>query len=534
MNAAASVSFEFCIKRAKVASIMCQYGAMDGMPSCANAKINNALYRDTYGWDGFLVSDCDAVADFASHLNITTDAQAAAYGIKGGLDVDCGTSYASITDAVKQGLVSETAVRTAAERFLAKQIALGALETTPFDRVGPAVVDSAEHRKLALDAAAQSLVLLRNEKVVSHAGSAPLLPFSADAKLVFIGPHTTSTVDLLGNYHGVNLQVLNRSIADVATQRGLRFSIADSAAGVGDADIAVLFLGLTTREEGEGRDRTSLELPPDQLMLLANVTAVQPRTAVVLVNGGALAIEALVAPGSPHQVPAILEAFYPGQAGAEAIIGALLGEINPSGRLPYTMFPAGLVNRSAFDFDLQSDGGLTYQYYDGKYGKAVYEFGHGLSYTTFTYEWASEPRNSVDVKELAVPGHGGCYSCESLQFSIKVTNTGARSGAAVVLGFVTMSTPSHGGSSNTTAGGMAKKRALFDFGRVALAAGSSTTLTLKMDGGCKQAVSMVDESGVRWVEPGRYSVSVGDAAAPATHAFEVAGTRAAIDASCAL
>ena len=226
MNAAASVSFEFCIKRAKVASIMCQYGAMDGMPSCANAKINNALYRDTYGWDGFLVSDCDAVADFASHLNITTDAQAAAYGIKGGLDVDCGTSYASITDAVKQGLVSETAVRTAAERFLAKQIALGALETTPFDRVGPAVVDSAEHRKLALDAAAQSLVLLRNEKVVSHAGSAPLLPFSADAKLVFIGPHTTSTVDLLGNYHGVILQVLIRSIADVATQRGLRFSTA--------------------------------------------------------------------------------------------------------------------------------------------------------------------------------------------------------------------------------------------------------------------------------------------------------------------
>ena len=402
---------------------------------------------------------------------------------------------------------------------------------------------------LFLAALPRRLVLLRNENVTSGVArdgdaaakknqkkTSPLLPLAADAKFAFIGRHTRSTVDLLGNYHGVNLQVLNRSIVDVATQRGLRFFVADTAADAADADVAVLFLGLTTVDEGEGHDRVALTLPTDQLELLANVTAVQPRTVVVLVNGGALAIEALTTPGGAHQVAAIIEAFYPGQAGAEAVIAALLGETNSFGKLPYTMYPAGLVNRSAFDFDLQSDGGLTYQYYDNRYGSPVYDFGHGLAYTTFGFEWASGPAATVNVGDLAIPGHTGCYSCDSIQFSVKVSNTGYRAGDAVVLGFVSMSRQRADGSSSGGGGGgggMVKKRALFDFGRVTLAAGGSTTLTLKMDAGCKQAVSMVDEGGVRWVEPGRFTVSVGDGVAPATHSFLVTGTRAAISASCA-
>merc|ERR1712096_488214 len=131
----------------------------------------------------------------------------------------------------------------------------------------------------------------------------------------------------------------------------------------------------------------------------------------------------------------IIEAFYPGQGGAEALLQALLGESNRFGKLPYTMYPTGLENRSVFNFDLQSDGGLTYKYYDGKYGAPIYEFGWGLSYTTFSYEWAAPPPSKVDVADLKAPG-AGCYDCSGIAFAAKVANTGSVAGDAVVLGFV--------------------------------------------------------------------------------------------------
>lgn len=322
------VPFEFCIKRASVASIMCQYGADDGTPSCANSAVNNDLYRNTYvtpplhlvgsfesvaswvlmhpmyvdvcniddasylfryGFDGFMVSDCDSVAKFPSFpkINASTPAEDTAAALRGGLDVDCGTTYASIAAVVKEGLVSEKLVRQAARRFIAKQIALGALEHTPWDAVPASVVDTPEHRALALEAAKQSIVLLRNEPAsatvtsnllperagikevagTAAAGTAAataadggngvqrkgVLPLTRTSKLAFIGLHADSTVEMLGNYHGVNLQVLNRTIKDVAKQQGIHFEHADGtdvAAAVAiaqAAEAAVLFLGYVIR-----------------------------------------------------------------------------------------------------------------------------------------------------------------------------------------------------------------------------------------------------------------------------------------------
>jgi beta-glucosidase-like glycosyl hydrolase len=144
---------------------------------------------------------------------------------------------ASIPSAVNEGLVDEKDVRLSARRFLAKQIALGALEPTKWDNIPSSVVDSPGHRALALQAAQQSLVLLRNEppaaadstsswqpNVLNEKPSFPMLPLSTAAKIALLGPHATSTKQLLGNYHGVNLQVLNASIVDVVSKRGLRFT----------------------------------------------------------------------------------------------------------------------------------------------------------------------------------------------------------------------------------------------------------------------------------------------------------------------
>ena len=141
------------------------------------------------------------------------------------------------------------------------------------------MVDSQAHRELALLTASQSIVLLRNQDLSNASG--PLLPLSQEVKLALIGPHVFSTVDMLGNYHGVNLQVLNGSVADIAAKRNLSFAAADgsnlTAAQelASRADVAVLCLGLSDRDEGEGHDRTSLSLPEEQLQLMSQVYTTQ-------------------------------------------------------------------------------------------------------------------------------------------------------------------------------------------------------------------------------------------------------------------
>ena len=492
---------------------------MDGIPACANHKINNDYFRDTRGFAGFMVSDCDAVSDFISfpQVNITTDAQAAALGINGGLDVDCGQHlgpYTALGDSVKQGLVSEVAVRTAAVRLFTKQIALGILDSdVPFSKIGAEMVDNEYHRSLAVEAAKQTIVLLRNENV-THAPDgklAPALPLLRSAKMALIGPHLSSTVSLLGDYHGVNLQVLNRSVLDVAKSHGLdaSYAVGCSIDGTDDsgfpnaidsakkADVAVMFLGIDPTLEGEGHDRTNLTLPRIQLELAAQVAQVQPHTIVVLINGGVLAIESLIS--GQHAVPAVLEAFYPGQGGAEAIIQTLVGDSNPSGKLPNTVYPASFIQRNKFDFDLQSDGGCTYRYYNGSHGDALFPFGWGLSYTKFSYSWKIAPMKELRIGDLRSSG-GECFDCSQLQYTVTVTNDGSIAGAAVVLGFV---------SSNANSSTFVNK-ALFDFGRVLLNPGESKALVLKAETGCKQSISSVDGAGRRWLEPGPYRITVGD------------------------
>ena len=503
---------------------------MDGIPSCTNAKINNGVYRDQYGWQGYLVSDCDAVGDFNRFpkINVSTQPEAVAAGVLGGLDVDCGESYSAIPTAVRMGILPEVALRVAARRFLTTQIALGAFERTPWDQVPASTVDSAAHRALALDAAQQSLVLLKN---TPHQNQ-KVLPVSASARLALIGPHVGSTDALLGNYHGVNLLIQKASIAAVASARGLNYSASpglkngslterDSVALeksirlAAAADVAVLFLGLDEQLEGEGHDRTTLELPPAQVELATKVFEAQPRTVLVLVNGGALAVESLLI-GPNASIPSAMEAFYPGQAGAEAIVQALLGETNRFGRLPYTMYPAQFVSRSMLNFDLRAEGGLTYRYYDGHtHGAPLFWFGHGLSYTTFEFDWASSSPTTVAVSDLEIEGEG-CYDCSRIRFAVKVTNTGPVAGETPVLGFIENE----------------KGRAVFGFTRVDLSSGSSTTVSLTMDRGCAQAVTTVDADGVRWIEPGNFTVRVGDISSPSKRTLVVTGDRAMVSAKC--
>ena len=335
--------------------------------------------------------------------------------------------------------------------------------------------------------------------------------------MAVIGPQANATQLLLSNYHGSNTLVDSHSIlmglsSRVGTQveihyvAGLSFpnstdqsDFSTAATAARSSDVAIVCVGLSQTEEKEGHDRTNLTLPGAQDKLVQEILKAQPNTIVVLINGGPLAI-----PEIKDSVPAIVEAFYPGELGGDAIADVLFGNVNPSGRLPNTVYPAEYIKRSYFDMNLRDNGGCTYQHYTGD---ALWEFGFGLSYTTFNYTWSS---GSIGTDENGVyrvhSSLAASVSDTPLMYTVRVKNTGKVGGADSVLGFL----KSSGEQPD------APIRELFDFGRVYLEAGESAVVHLTVGPG---VLSLTDSSGVQSVRSGKYIVEVGDLRS----AFEVFG-----------
>ena len=258
--------------------------------------------------------------------------------------------------------------------------------------------------------------------------------------------------------------------------------ISDAVAAAKASDAVVVFLGIHQKQEREGLDRTTLDLPGSQNDLITAVHGAGKPTIVVLINGGPLAIEWI-----QQNVPAIVEAFYPGEMGGDAVADMLMGKISPGGRLPVTFYPSDFVNkRSMFDMSLSDNGGITYRYYTGK---PLWEFGDGLSYTTFSYNWSSFQNDVVSsyTTDEAVDS--------SLNYTVVVKNTGSMTGDDVVLAYL-MSPPYPGGP----------LKELYGFQRVHLAPGESTTVHLTVP---PQVLASVDVEGVQAVKAGRYRVRIG-------------------------
>jgi len=256
---------------------------------------------------------------------------------------------------------------------------------------------------------------------------------------------------------------------------------AAAVAAARDADLVVFAAGLTSQLEGEemhiatpgfaGGDRTSLDLPAPQHALLERVHATGTPMILVLVNGSALSVN-----WADDHVPAIIEAWYPGGQGGDAVARVIAGDVNPGGRLPVTFY------RSAADLPPFEDYGMqgrTYRYFDRP---VLYPFGHGLSYTTFTYGQAR-------VSKSRVP------ATDSVEASVVVTNSGDRAGDEVVQLY--LSRPGLTG---------APLRALVGFQRITLAAGESRRVTFTVD---NRSLSTVDAAGVRSVVPGRAQLWIG-------------------------
>ena len=410
-------------------SLMCAYNRVLGSPACGSDVLLKDILRGEWGFSGYVVSDCGAISDiYERHKVVQTAAAAAALGVKTGTDLECGNVYANLVDAVRQGLITEQAIDTAVKRLFLARMRLGVFdppERVRWAQIPISVLDRPAHRALARQVARESIVLLKN------AGS--VLPLRKDiGTIAVIGPNCDDRRMLLGNYEGAPADSITplHGIRE-AVSRGTRVlyargsdwvvlgdsGLAEAVRAAEQADAVVLCLGLTAQLEGEempveiagfrGGDRTSIDLPAAQERLLERIVAVGKPTVLVLMSGSAVAVN-----WAQEHVPAIIEAWYGGQAAGSALADVLFGDYNPGGRLPVTFYKS--VNDLP-PFDDYRMAGRTYRFFKGT---PLYPFGYGLSYTTFAYKNLRTSTGTLGASDTVI-------------VRVDVTNTGRRSGDEV-------------------------------------------------------------------------------------------------------
>ncbi|KAG6487661.1 beta-D-xylosidase 1-like [Zingiber officinale] len=527
-----NVPFKACVLDGGVASVMCSYNQVNGVPSCADPNLLRNTIRGQWRLNGYIVSDCDSVGVFynAQHYGSRPE-DAVAYALKAGLDLDCGPFLAQYTEnALRQGKVSEANIDSALTHTVAVQMRLGLFdgENQPFRDIGLSDLCSNSHRSLALEAARQAIVLLKN-----RAKTLPLSP-SRLRTVAVIGPNSDATATMIGNYAGIPCAYTSPLKGIASYARTVHAVGCTSVACAGEqpvdaaveaarhADAVVLVVGLDLSIEAEGRDRFDLLLPGRQQELITAVAkASKGPTVLVLMSGGPLDVS--FAEADPN-VAAILWAGYPGQAGGAAIADVIFGAHNPGGKLPVTWYPQFYVDKVAMtDMAMRANPstgypGRSYRFYSGP---VVYPFGHGLSYSVFTHSLVLAPSrlsvrlagtqtnplnslNSTTNRAVRVK-HARCNGL-AVPVHVDVTNAGDRDGAHAVLVYW-----------RPPAGHAAAARQLVAFEKVHVAAGERVRVALGLDV-CTD-LTVADVYGVRRIPLGDHSFEIGEL----THTLSLQG-----------
>lgn len=379
---------------AGVEAVMGAYNRVLGEPACGSQLLLVDILRQQWGFQGHVVSDCGAIDDFHQHHKVTKDAaQSAALAVKMGCDLNCGCTYNDLVVAVKEGLITEAEIDTSLRRLLATRFRLGLFDPAdlvPWSDASIDVIDCPSHRQLAREAAASSVVLLKNNGVL------PLRP-DHDSLLV-TGPTSASVTALLGNYYGISsrLVTITEGITGRVTEGcrvvyrtgcplsspmapGVNYTYNTSA----DSEVTIAVLGLDPSLEGEegdavasptDGDRDVIELPAVQRDFILELRKHARKLIVVLTGGSAIAV-----PEVQEIADAVLQVWYPGCEGGEAVADVLFGAVNPSGRLPVTV-PQSTADLPAFeDYSMR---GRTYRFATAE---PLYPFGFGLSYSKLVY-----------------------------------------------------------------------------------------------------------------------------------------------------
>lgn len=490
-------AFARCIREAEVACVMGAYNRVNGAPCSGSSYLLKDILREELGFKGYVVSDSFAIDDFHLHHKITSSpVESAAMAFNNGCDQNGGTTFLHLSEAVRQGLVKEEDIDVSVQRLLEERIRLGMFdpaEDVPFYKISDDIVDCAEFRGLAREAAGKSAVLLKNKE--------DILPLENKYKTIaVIGPNADSKDVLLGNYSGTPSEytTLLRGMQEEAKKRGIEVIYAEgcdlykkeykslcetdlipeAVIAARKSDIAVLCLGLSPVLEGEEGeegavqcDRDDLGLPGRQAELVRAVAREGKPVILILCNGSPLSI-----PKEEPLADAILEVWYPGEEGGSAVADILFGNYNPSGRLPVTVMK-GTEDLPPFDsYDMQ---GRTYRFLEKE---PMYPFGYGLSYTRFEYR-------PVDLPETFLAG-------KDIQFDVSVKNTGKCSGETVVQVYIR----------DEEASVKVPKHQLVFFKRVMAETGEEKKVTV-----CIRArdLAVVRQNGTCVLEPGRFKIYIG-------------------------
>ncbi len=497
---------------AGAASVMASFNALNGHPMHANRALLTGVLKDEWGFDGVVVGDADGVAQLVDHGVAADERHAVAMALNAGIDIVMGGT--PLVDAAGVTLitpedVSPARVDDAVRRVLGLKRRLGLFER-PYV-VEPPAVDLAAHRRLAREVAERCIVLLAND------GS---LPLPARGRVLLAGPYARS-LDHLGawvqHFATQPSETLADALAtelpdvswDVADGSGFfeasAEAIADAVARAREADVVVLAVGEPSRISGEASSRADITLPAAQRRLIHAVADTGARIVVVLATGRPLVVEDWI-----DRVGAVLCTWHLGTEAPAAIAAILSGRIGPGGRLPMT-FPravgqipihhdhegtgrpprlgGGLQPETAVQFQgpNNTDDYYTSKYLDLPLGPR-FDFGHGLSYTTFEL--------SGLVVSQAETGLGD----ERIEVAVTVTNTGDREGDDVVMLFVT----------DVVASVTQPVRRLRGFERIAIAAGSAATVTFDLG---REDLSYWADGDTRVFEPGEFVVAVSDGTA---------------------
>jgi beta-glucosidase len=482
------LAFEIAMERGAPGSVMCSYNLVNGRWACENDYLLNTVLKGDWGFKGFVMSDWGAVHSTAPAAN-------------NGLDQF--TGFCCATDkpwfapkqfktALQSGEIPERRLDDMVERILWALFKSGAVD----DPVKAAPIDFAAHAAVSQRAAEESLVLLKND--------GDLLPLRGVKSIAVIGGNAdkgvmagggSSDVTPIGGATRINdrtympsapLAELKRELPRAAISFDGGSDVASAAALAAKADVAIVFV---TQFDSEGFDG-SLDLEGNQDALVAAVAKANPRTIVVVESGGAVFM-----PWAP-QVPAILEAFYPGIRGGAAIARILTGKVSPSGHLPIT-FPAsndqlahraiagsGLPNETPAQLVYDEGAAVGYKGYDAKGYRPLFAFGHGLSYTRFA------------LSDLAAKPDG-----RAIRVSFSIRNVGKREGKEVAQIYVAP-------ADWMRAGWEAPKR-LGAFAKVSLRPGRSKRVELTVD---PRLLAVYEAAGNQWhIKAGEYRLMLGEA-----------------------
>ena len=422
-------AFESLVQ-AGVESVMGAYNRVNGEPCCGSKTLLREILRGKWGFAGHVVSDCGAIQDFHNGHGVTkTGVESAAMAVENGCDLNCGTMYGYLMQALDQGLISEEKLTESVVRLFTTRMLLGEFEERcPFAEIGMDRVDHPDHIAQNLEAAKRSMVLLKNNGIL------PLNPASVHS-IAVIGPDAVTTTVLEGNYNGtageyVTLaEGIRRAFPDarVYVSRGCHL-YADTIEGERDdllteaetlaamCDVTILCVGLDPSIEGEegdpnniyaSGDKQELWLPAPQRRLVSRVCRSSDRVVLATVSGSS------VDPGQDaSRAAAHVQVFYPGARGGEALGQLLRGDFSPSGRLPVTFYKG---DEALPDFTDYRMDGRTYRFFEGE---PLYPFGYGLGYTTFAYR-------DLRLPETLQKG-------ENLTLTVTVENTGEREGLETV------------------------------------------------------------------------------------------------------